>query len=206
MKCSRRLVLVLIICWPVTWVTHQWIRRTGVWRQMWSLKLNIVRSPYSKVSNMIWYPRWQGFVNQCQIDIDPTLEYWININWMVFAIWVHYMDIARINHGPQFELQKTPKYCKDRIKIILQTQKRHSLAITNLQHWWYFKLTKTPLPCPHGQAMWSLLCVFFRRLPLLYWGHIVHGPLTRYIKLWFVHAPGMPGTFSLPPISKETTS
>ena len=28
---------------------------------------------------------------------------------------------------------------------------------------------------------------------------IVHGPLTRYVKLRFVHAPGMPGTFSSPP-------
>ena len=27
----------------------------------------------------------------------------------------------------------------------------------------------------------------------------VHGPLTRYAKLRVVHAPGMPGTFSLPP-------
>ena len=31
-----------------------------------------------------------------------------------------------------------------------------------------------------------------------------HGCLTRYVKLRVVHAPGMPGTFSLPPISKET--
>ena len=26
-----------------------------------------------------------------------------------------------------------------------------------------------------------------------------HGPLARYIKLWVVYAPGMPGTFSPPP-------
>ena len=26
-----------------------------------------------------------------------------------------------------------------------------------------------------------------------------HGPLARYVKLWFAHAPGMPGTFSPPP-------
>ena len=30
-----------------------------------------------------------------------------------------------------------------------------------------------------------------------------HGSLTRYAKLWVAHAPGMPGTFSPPPISKE---
>ena len=28
---------------------------------------------------------------------------------------------------------------------------------------------------------------------------LTHGPLTRYIKLWVAHAPGMPGTFSPPP-------
>ena len=28
---------------------------------------------------------------------------------------------------------------------------------------------------------------------------ILHGPHTRYTKLWVAHAPGMPGTFSLPP-------
>ena len=33
---------------------------------------------------------------------------------------------------------------------------------------------------------------------------LLQGPLTRYIKLWVVHAPRMPGTFSPPPTSKET--
>ena len=28
---------------------------------------------------------------------------------------------------------------------------------------------------------------------------LLHGPLARYVKLWLVHAPGMPGTFSSPP-------
>ena len=32
-----------------------------------------------------------------------------------------------------------------------------------------------------------------------------NGPLTRYVKLWVAHAPGMPGTFSPPPTSKETS-
>ena len=31
-------------------------------------------------------------------------------------------------------------------------------------------------------------------------------PLTRYIKLWFAYASGIPGTFSPPPMSKETAS
>ena len=32
------------------------------------------------------------------------------------------------------------------------------------------------------------------------------GPLTTYVKLWVVHAPGIPGTIPLPPTSKETAS
>ena len=32
------------------------------------------------------------------------------------------------------------------------------------------------------------------------------GPLTRYVKLWVAHAPGMPVTFFPPPTSKETAS
>ena len=35
-------------------------------------------------------------------------------------------------------------------------------------------------------------------------GFVCNGPLTRYAKLWVAHAPGMPGTFSPPPTSKET--
>ena len=30
-----------------------------------------------------------------------------------------------------------------------------------------------------------------------------HGPLTRYVKLWVTHAPGMPGTFSPPPLVSD---
>ena len=33
-----------------------------------------------------------------------------------------------------------------------------------------------------------------------------NGPLARYAKLRVAHAPGMPGTFSPPPTSKETAS
>ena len=35
---------------------------------------------------------------------------------------------------------------------------------------------------------------------------ILNGPLTRYLKLWVAHGPGMPGMFSPPPTSKETVS
>ena len=32
---------------------------------------------------------------------------------------------------------------------------------------------------------------------------VVYGPITRYVKLWVAHAPGMPGTNSPPSTSKE---
>ena len=35
---------------------------------------------------------------------------------------------------------------------------------------------------------------------------LLHGSLTRYVKLRVAHASGMPGTFSPPPTSKETAS
>ena len=33
--------------------------------------------------------------------------------------------------------------------------------------------------------------------------HLIHGPLTRYAKLRVAHAPGMPGTFSPPPLVSD---
>ena len=33
---------------------------------------------------------------------------------------------------------------------------------------------------------------------------LAHGPLTWCVKLWVTHAPGLPGTMSLSPTSKET--
>ena len=35
---------------------------------------------------------------------------------------------------------------------------------------------------------------------------VLNGPLTRYVTLWDAHAPGMPWTFSPPPILKEIAS
>ena len=32
-------------------------------------------------------------------------------------------------------------------------------------------------------------------------GSVCYGPLTRYVKLWVAHAPGIPGTFSPPRVS-----
>ena len=39
----------------------------------------------------------------------------------------------------------------------------------------------------------------------LWYEILQYGPLTRHVKLRVAHAPGMPGTFSPPPISKEST-
>ena len=38
------------------------------------------------------------------------------------------------------------------------------------------------------------------------WLAAVLGPLTRLVKLWVAHAPGMPGTYPSPPISQKTAS
>ena len=45
-----------------------------------------------------------------------------------------------------------------------------------------------------------LLCLYMMLVDMSY------GPLAIYAKLWVAHAPGMPGTFSPPPTSKETAS
>ena len=44
--------------------------------------------------------------------------------------------------------------------------------------------------------------IFERQIDTCEW----YGPLTRYVKLPVAHAPGMPGTFSPQPTSKETAS
>ena len=53
-----------------------------------------------------------------------------------------------------------------------------------------------------------IVCLWAKTHPLgtppLWGSDRYNGPLTRYAKLWVDPAPGMPGTFSLPPTSKET--
>ena len=51
---------------------------------------------------------------------------------------------------------------------------------------------------------WLLL--FAEKLTSAISHQCLHGPLTRYVKLRIAHAPGMSGTFSPPPTSKETAS
>ena len=63
------------------------------------------------------------------------------------------------------------------------------------QIWW--------LPCEPRRSEWPKTNFGRCMNPC---GVSFNGHLTRYAKLRVAHAPGMPGTFSPPPISKETTS
>ena len=47
----------------------------------------------------------------------------------------------------------------------------------------------------HGRAFWIVSDPVSRNLSYV----LLNGPLTRFVKLWATHAPGMPGTFSPPP-------
>ena len=47
---------------------------------------------------------------------------------------------------------------------------------------------------------------YLSKLDFMSFGKWCHGPLTRYVKLRTAHAPRMPGTFSPPLTSKETSS
>ena len=51
-------------------------------------------------------------------------------------------------------------------------------------------------------------CIYFLTLQIfdIITVLLSNGRLTRYVKLLVAHAPGMPGTFSPPPTSKETAS
>ena len=64
------------------------------------------------------------------------------------------------------------------------------------KHMWVFSFAKTQHFCT----------AFFCTPKRLWFANLLlgHGPLTRYGKLWFAHAPGILGTFSPPPTLKET--
>ena len=56
------------------------------------------------------------------------------------------------------------------------------------------------------EILWFRIGIFeYRRCCCLYI-YLADGPLVRYVELRVAHAPEMPGTFSPPPISKETAS
>ena len=72
---------------------------------------------------------------------------------------------------------------------------------------------------PASNRFWSHICLIRHATRTLIWSENVdeeqyskgllndispYGPLTRYVKLRVVHAPGMSGPFSPPPIWKET--
>ena len=69
---------------------------------------------------------------------------------------------------------------------------------SQLELWWVFFIIVT-----------KILSLLFRQHTLFISSHVnsyAIGPLTRCIKVWVAHAPGMPGPFSPPPTSKETAS
>ena len=50
---------------------------------------------------------------------------------------------------------------------------------------------------------WYMIWWFWRDEDDVMWHEMWHGPLARYVELRVAHAPGMPGTFSLPPQVSE---
>ena len=56
------------------------------------------------------------------------------------------------------------------------------------------------------KATWHHKPWYWLLSPGLFWPRIYNAPLVRYVKSWVAHVPGMPGTFSPPPTSKETDS
>ena len=71
------------------------------------------------------------------------------------------------------------------------------------------KLTSISLQHPWMSSLWqSVECMVKWTHGVCYGWHYLwwheHGPVTRYVKLRFAHAPGMPGTFFRPLTSKET--
>ena len=70
---------------------------------------------------------------------------------------------------------------------------------------YYTDLSKPqPMPSPNLIHHW-VVTLDNNHEDIMTW-NTFNGPLTRYVKLRVVHAPGMPGTFSLPPTSMETAS
>ena len=84
-----------------------------------------------------------------------------------------------------------------------------------IAHWCPIYSVCCKPPSYHYTALWfvhhlhcdvieSLVCVMTWYFGCL--NDMLHGPLTRYVKLRVAHAPGMSGTIYPPPTSKETAS
>ena len=84
--------------------------------------------------------------------------------------------------------------------MIHQSMMRRKLGSSSNGRSW-----KEEMLCPMQRVIWRMIKYGCRR-NLRYVTLHEHGPLTRYAKLRVGHAPGMPGTFSPPPTSNETTS
>ena len=53
--------------------------------------------------------------------------------------------------------------------------------------------------CPNAHLLYNLACDFHKYSSNNTLRQLIHEPLTWYVNMQFVHAPGMPGTFSPPP-------
>ena len=76
----------------------------------------------------------------------------------------------------------------------LKIDKKYGKHISKQQQWFNF------------QSRYQYKCFIWIHFEYLEQVLLVNGPLTRYVKLRVVHAPGMPGMFTPPPTSKETAS
>ena len=93
---------------------------------------------------------------------------------------------------------------------ILYIPRNMCTAMTCLVLLWssLFKSRDTSADIRQVNGITSLLPLYTEKMSFLDCGSILcaNGPLARYIKVWVAHAPGMPGTFPLPPTSKESAS
>ena len=76
-------------------------------------------------------------------------------------------------------------------------------CMSNGSNYMYQLRIKCLLLEQHACGMLKIACFGYGRQNIFHC-HL-NGPLTRYVQLRVAHAPGIPGTFSPPPTSKETT-
>ena len=69
----------------------------------------------------------------------------------------------------------------------LLSSKYHRTSLMRSQHWFRCLVPSGYKPLPNPMLTRTYVAI------------LGHGPLTKHVKLRVAHAPGMPGTFSLPP-------
>ena len=124
------------------------------------------------------------------------------INWIkhnhISGVYNHYRDVT----WATWHLKSTisPRYIQQFIRI--NNNRKLKLRIPTLyEESPSFTGRFDTLRTIHTKGVSCHDVIMFRWRP----DPVLHGPLTRYVKLRVAHAPGMPGTFSSPPTSKETS-